>query len=649
MLKILIAVIFVVCLTACAEQTPEPATAPEEAVSEDTDLAAKASEFTEDMQVRADDFGPRDQMPGARLFGEHCASCHNGSVPKAPHLHWMEMMSPGNVLAAMNEGIMVVQAQGLSERERQDIAEYVTMKSARVSQTEGTPVACEGPAAEFDFKRQPAQVGWGHDTARYAGADIAGLTADDVPKLKLKWAFAYPGALRARSQPAVGMGAVFTGSQDGNVYAFDLETGCVRWTFNAGAEVRTGIVLTPGDQGRTPLAIFGNIVATLFAVNASTGELVWSAKIDDHPSATLTGTPALNGNQLFVPVSSLEVIPAANPQYECCTFRGKVVAVNVADGSEIWTHYTIPTPPVETGLTSAGTRVFAPSGAPTWTSPAVDRKRNVIYVGTGENYSSPADENSDAILAINMTTGERVWQRQSTSGDAWNVACMMVDNPNCPAEQGPDFDHGSSMILVDLPDGRQVLTVGHKNGTIFGLDPDNSGSVLWSTKVGRGSIQGGVHFGMAADGTTLYAPINDMNNTRNGDVLDPEAARPGVHALNAANGELLWSHVQQNVCPAEMEFCDPGISAPVSAVDGAVLAGHLDGFVRAYGRDDGSLLWEFDTNQPVAGVNGLKAQGGGMSGAGPTIVDGHVIINSGYGLYFHSPGNMLAVFSIDGK
>lgn len=647
MRKIFSILILAALLTACSEPSDVDSSAAD--AGADEDLAAKATEFTEDMQARADDFGPRDQMPGAQLFGQHCASCHNGTVAKAPHLHWLELMSPGNILAAMNDGIMSVQAEGLTERERQHIAEYVTMKSATAVRNEGEPKACEGASAEFDFQRPPAKVGWGHDTARFASADVAGLTVEDIPRLKLKWSFAYPGALRARSQPAVGMGAVYTGSQDGTVYAFDLETGCARWTFDAGAEVRTGVVLTQGEQGRPPLAIFGNIVATLFAVNAVTGELAWSVKIDDHPSATLTGTPALYNNQVFVPVSSLEVIPAANPNYECCTFRGKVVALNAANGSQNWTHYTIPTPPAETGRTSAGTRVFAPSGAPTWTSPAVDPRRNVIYVGTGENYSSPADENSDAILAIDMTTGERVWQVQSTSGDAWNVACMMVDNPNCPEERGPDFDHGSSMVMTNLPDGRQVLTVGHKNGTIYGLDPDNQGSILWSTRVGRGSIQGGVHFGMAAEGTTVYAPINDMNDTRNGDMLDPEAARPGVHALNAANGEVLWSHVQSDVCPEDNEFCDPGVSAPVSAVEGAVFAGHLDGFVRAYSSDDGSILWEYDTNQSVTGVNGIPAKGGGMSGAGPAIVDGFVIVNSGYGLYYHSPGNMLAVFSVDGK
>ncbi len=408
-------------------------------------------------------------------------------------------------------------------------------------------------------------------------------------------------------------------------------------------------MLTDGGDGGPPLAVFGDILAKLYALDARTGEPVWSFRVDDHPSATLTATPALMDGLLFVPVSSLEVIAAVDPAYECCTFRGKVLAIDAGSGTIAWEHFTIPDAPAPTGETSIGTRILSPSGAPIWSSPAVDKLRNRIYVGTGENYSSPADENSDAIIAIDIATGERAWQRQSTAGDAWNVACMMDANPNCPEENGPDFDHGSSMILVDLPDGGQVLTAGHKNGTVFGLDPDNAGAALWATKIGRGSIQGGVHFGMAADGTTVYAPINDMNNTYNGDVLDPDAARPGMHAIDASSGRILWSTVQKNVCPTDLQYCDPGISAAVSAVPGAVFAGHLDGFVRAYDRDTGAVLWEFDTKTPVVAVNGIEARGGGMSGSGPAIVDGHLIVNSGYGLYFHEPGNMLAVFSVDGR
>ena len=147
----------------------------------------------------------------------------------------------------------------------------------------------------------------------------------------------------------------------------------------------------------------------------------------------------------------------------------------------------------------------------------------------------------------------------------------------------------------------------------------------------------------------MYAPINDMNNTRNGNVLDPALARPGLHAIDANTGEVLWSHVQTNLCGDDRPLCDPGISAPVTAIPGAVVAGHLDGYLRFYAGDTGKVLWEFDTTDHFDTVNGVPASGGGMSGAGPTIAEGHLVSNSGYGLYFHEPGNILMVFSVDGK
>ncbi|MYK82346.1 MAG: PQQ-binding-like beta-propeller repeat protein [Gammaproteobacteria bacterium] len=292
-----------------------------------------------------------------------------------------------------------------------------------------------------------------------------------------------------------------------------------------------------------------------------------------------------------------------------------------------------------------GTAKFAPSGAPVWSSPTIDVRRNLLYVGTGENYSSPADENSDAILAIDLDTGERAWQRQSTAGDAWNVACMMADNPNCPEEDGPDFDHGSSILLAQVKSGKEVLAAGHKDGTVFILDPNNKGALLWTERLGRGSIQGGVHFGMAASGDAVYVPINDMNDTRNGDFLDPELARPGVSAIDLDEQAVIWQHVQQDRCGDDRPFCDPGVSAPLSVSDGVIYAGHLDGYLQAYDAESGEVLWSYDTTQEHEGTNGLIGRGGGMSGAGPTVAAGHLIVNSGYGLYFHEPGNLLLVFA----
>ncbi|MFM7274882.1 MAG: PQQ-binding-like beta-propeller repeat protein, partial [Gammaproteobacteria bacterium] len=463
----------------------------------------------------------------------------------------------------------------------------------------------------------------------------------ELPSLELQWAYAFPFATRARSQPAIGMGAVFVGGEDGRVQAFDLASGCLRWSFEAGAEVRTGVVL---GSGESPVLYFGDILARAYALDALSGKLLWSRRMDEHPSATLTGTPLLHGGRLFVPVSSLEVVPAANPAYPCCTFRGKLAALDAKTGEVVWEFHPIPEPPKSLGRASAGTERFGPSGAPVWVSPVVDTRRGVLYIGSGENYSSPADANSDAIFAVDLETGKRRWQRQTIAGDAWNVACMMADNPNCPAEKGPDFDHSSSILLIDLPDGRQMLVAGHKNGEVYALDPDREGELLWRLKIGRGSIQGGVHFGMAVEGSTLYVPINDMNDTRNGEFLDPAKARPGMHALDLRTGKLLWSRVQPDVCGEGRPVCDPGISAAVTAVPGAVIAGHLDGHVRAYAREDGKVLWDFDTTRSFPTVNGMPGRGGSMSGPGAAVGEGYVAINSGYGLYFHEPGNLLLVF-----
>lgn len=589
----------------------------------------------------------RDALPGAAIFADNCASCHNGDVPKAPHMQWLEMMTPATIVNALTNGVMTKQGNTLTDDQKLRVAEYIT----RQDLSKGLPIVkyapqCAGNAARFDRKSPPAKTGWGHDTKRFVPVSAGGVTAADLNSMELKWAYAFPNATKARSQPAIGYGATFVGSDDGTVYAFDLETGCARWTFKASAEIRTAVVLADGER---PMAYFGDLVGKLYGVDALTGKLVWSRRMDDHPSATLTGTPLFHDGRLFVPVSSLEVVPAADPKYPCCTFRGHLDAVDGKTGKLVWQHFAIPGPAKSNGKGANGSETFSPSGAPMWTSPTLDTKRGVIYAGSGENYSSPADENSDSIFAIDVKTGKRVWHRQTIKGDAWNVACMMKNNPNCPKESGPDFDHSSSMLLVDLPDGKQILVAAHKNGSVYGLDPDRQGRLLWETKVGRGSIQGGIHFGGAVDGTILFVPINDMNNTRNGQELDPKLAKPGMHAIDLRSGKLIWSKVQVNVCGAKRPFCDPGISAAVTAIPGAVLAGHMDGHMRAYASRDGKLLWDVDTAREYATVNGMKGRGGSMSGPGAAVGGGYVVFNSGYGLYYHEPGNLFLVYRKKGK
>ena len=585
--------------------------------------------------------------PGEPLFSQYCASCHLGQVPKAPHKMFLQMMAPDAIYSALDVGIMRSHAEKMNAAQKQQVATYLggdhPVSTLRAPQ-------CEGKAAAFDATRKPAASGWGitPENTRHIDAADAGLTAADLPRLELKWAFAFPNAQRARSQPAVAYGAVYIGSQDGTVYALDEETGCIRWTFRAPAEVRTAVIVEPpalaGKHDGSPLVYFGDLLARVYAVDAFTGRERWTYKADDHPNATITGSPSLHEGTLYVPVSSLEVTSAADPAYECCTFRGSVVALDARTGQSRWKAYTIPTPPKESGRTRVGTRVLAPSGAPVWNSPAIDARRGVLYVGTGENYSSPANDTSDALIAFRLADGAMVWHAQKTANDAWNVACMLPDNPNCPPENGPDVDFGASTILLRGARQGDLLLAGQKSGNVYGVDPEQRGKIVWRNKVGRGGIQGGVHFGMATDGERLFVPISDMQDEHDGRKHE-SPSRAGIYALDPRTGKELWASPANDAC-AGRQFCDPGISATITSMPGAVLAGHMDGRLRAYDAATGKVVWEVDTTQEWKTVSGEVAHGGSFGGgAGPMIVHGKVFAASGYGLYFHMPGNVLLVFA----
>jgi polyvinyl alcohol dehydrogenase (cytochrome) len=306
----------------------------------------------------------------------------------------------------------------------------------------------------------------------------------------------------------------------------------------------------------------------------------------------------------------------------------------------------VPQPPSPQGTTAVGTTILGPSGAPVWTTPTLDAKRGLLYHGSGENYSTPADDSSDSIFAVDLKTGQRRWQYQITSGDAWNATCTMVDHPNCPKERGPDFDLSASPLLIDLGDGHDVVVATSKSGLMTAVDPD-TGKFLWQTRVGRGAIQGGVHFGMAAEGTRVYVPVSDVRMDSSGATLaDP--GKPGMHAVDARTGRILWSTLHIDDCKGR-QYCDPGLSAAATAIPGLVFGGAMDGQLRAYDGATGKVLWSVDTMIPAKAVNGEFATGGSMSGPGPLVIDGHVIANSGYGFSYHMPGNALLVYSIDGK
>ncbi|MFM7066041.1 MAG: PQQ-binding-like beta-propeller repeat protein [Gammaproteobacteria bacterium] len=589
------------------------------------------------------------EVPAAELYKTRCAACHEGGVARAPHSLKFQMLGPETVLRALSGGVMAPMATGLSDADKRRLAEFLGGRALGGGGTQ-PPKVCAAAQSRFDLDRPARSTGWGVDAhnTRFVPPDMAGLKAADLPRLQLKWAFAFPGATRARSQPTIAGGAAFVGSQDGTVYALDLASGCVRWSFKADNEVRASPVVETwraGDTEAKPRVWFGDLDGNAYALEAFTGRLLWKVRVDTHPCLTITGSPRMAEGRLYVPMSSNEWAAAADPTYECCSFRGGVAALDAATGKRLWITYSIADTPQPTGeRNSAGAARIGPAGAPVWNSPTIDLQRRRLYVGTGEAYTSPAADTSDAVLALDLDTGKRLWHYQSISGDAWNLACFIGGGPNCPIENGPDLDIGASPILFRLPDGRDTLLVGQKSAHVFALDPD-TGALRWRIKEGRGGYAGGVHWGMATDATTLYAPNADtiFLGTEKGE------AKPGLFAIDPVDGRVKWFAPAPLVCREEQKpACDPGYSAPVTAIEGAVFAPGFDGHLRIHDIT-GKLVWSFDTAREFTTVSGEKARGGSIESAGAMVADGHVLVNSGYLFGGRMPGNVLLAFTVDGK
>jgi len=514
---------------------------------------------------------------------------------------------------------------------------------------------CTGDEAVFDPQAPVVASGWGFDPAntRSLTAEAAGFSAQDLPQLRLQWAFRFPLlANKARSQPAVTADTIFVGSQRGWIYALSRRSGCVRWKSFVGAEVRTAITLGTAQPDGERLLFFGDFFGHVQALNAATGERLWKVPVDAHRAATVTGTPALHEGKLYVPVSSYEVALAALPFYRCCTFRGSVIALDAASGKRLWQTYTTAPPQFQDERNALYVSRWGPSGAPIWSAPTIDAKRGRLYVGTGENYSLPTNELSDAILALDLQSGELLWSRQLTPNDAWNISCALPGQINCPKNPGKDLDFGASPILISGKDGRDVLVAGQKSGVVYGLEPDHNGDIRWHRRLGRGGALGGVHWGMAAQNGVVFVPISDYLNPIPGLITpepeDPSLPKmPGLYALDVATGELRWSTPAIAAPCASGQKCYPGLSAAVTALSAVIFAATLDGRIQAYDPTGGRLLWETPTAQPFTAVDGRVAHGGSIDSGGPVVAGLQVIVNSGYGLFGQAAGNVMLVYAAD--
>ncbi len=590
-----------------------------------------------------------DSVSGQAIYLKRCALCHENPGPRVPPRQSLQNLTSTRILRAMNSGAMMTVAYPLKRDEREAVAAYLGKAGPEPGPL--PDAFCKVRSVTLADSSSSNWNGWSpsSNNARFQSAEAAKLSVSQVRKLKLKWAFGFDGDISSYAQPAVLDGNVFVGSAAGMIYALSADSGCIHWNFQADAPVRAAMVTAPlasSNRIKSRALLFGDLTGTFYSLDALTGKLLWKKKVEDHEAALITGAAQVHHGVVYVPVASWEETRAINPEYPCCSFRGSVVALRIADGKQIWKTYTIAEIPHEVVKNKAGTMRMGPSGAGVWGTPSVDAKRNLLYIATGDNYSPPATQFSDSVLALDLASGKIVWSRQATPGDVFNSACVAgVNGPNCSEQDnGPDHDFGAATILIKDQRGRELVLAGQKSGVVYALDPDKKGEIVWQTRVGKGGITGGVQWGMASDGQNVYAATSDAffftkDNARH---IDPNAGG-GLTALRLTDGNKAWYDAPV-LCPKDQAGCSPAQSAAVSAVPGIVFSGSDDGHLRAYSTEDGKVLWDFNTIREYSTVNHVSARGGAMDGPGPVIANGMVFVNSGYARFGGAPGNVLLAF-----
>jgi polyvinyl alcohol dehydrogenase (cytochrome) len=535
---------------------------------------------------------------------------------------------------------MKYQGLALNGEERRAIAEYLTGRKLSGALSATIVGNCGRRPPLGDPTANPLWNGWGPtiENTHFQPAAQAGLSAEQVPRLHLKWTFGFPDTTSAWAQPTIAGGRLYVGSQNGTVYSLDAASGCIAWTFVARGGVRGSISIGRRATGRRAgyAAYFADQQGFVYAVDAAAGRLLWTRKVDDHPLVRLTGSPALYEDRLYVPTSSYEE-GGKPPGYACCTFRGSVVTLDAQTGDVVWRSYTIPEVPRLLRAYADGTELRGPAGGAIWSAPTVDVKRGALYVGVGNTYSGPLQATTDAVLALDLKSGKIRWTRQMAPATPDVFGCTPGD-VNCGDRPGPDFDFGASPVLATLPTGRQLIIAGQKSGVVYALDPDKQGQQVWRYRAGGGSGLGGIQWGIAADADRAYVPVAEIYSPTPG----------GLHAIDLATGTRAWyAPPEVPVCGKPGRACSGAQFSAVSAIAGIVFSPSNDGAVRAYATRDGAVVWQFDTNRDFTTVNGVRARGGSMNGPAPTVAGGRVYVSSGYGAFGLRPGNVLLAFGVD--
>jgi polyvinyl alcohol dehydrogenase (cytochrome) len=465
------------------------------------------------------------------------------------------------------------------------------------------------------------------------------ISPTNVGGLSTKWVFTTGGDVSAT--PTVDGDAVYFPDWGGNLFAVEKQSGRLIWSHKisdydgvAGAISR----VSPAIDGEQ--LIIGDIQssnkvhngANVISVDRKTGGRRWITQVDPHQAAIITGSPVVFDGVVYIGVSSTEETLALDPAYPCCSFRGSIVALDEKTGRMLWKTFDMP----ENGGQTGGY-----SGGAVWQPPAIDPKRGTLFIGTGNNYTAPADVEAcqiatptancaaaddffDTALALDLKTGQIKWAKRLQGFDTWTVACIVSTgtNPNCPVPSSPDFDLGGSgpNLLGN------IVGFGQKSGIFWALNPDD-GNIVWSTPVGPGASLGGIEWGTATDGQRIYVAISNSDHLPYTLVPSGQQITWGAwSALDVATGKIIW------------QVADPTANAidrgSVSVANGVLYAGSNSGQMYALDTKTGNILWNF-------------ASGGSVID-GPSIVDGTIYWGSGYREIQGTGNNKVFAFALAG-
>lgn len=290
----------------------------------------------------------------------------------------------------------------------------------------------------------------GHGPEMQHHASLSTINVDNVDQLGLAWWVEMPGVDGLVGNPLIKDGVIFQGGPSGQIFANDVKTGKLLWSYEDtadfshtslsgywGRRMNRGVALSDGK------AIITTGDCRLIAVDQKTGKKVWEAQsCDSTQMYGISAAPRVGAGLVFT----------GNACMDSGMTRGFVDALDVKTGKRRWRFYTVPgdpskkqdSPLYEMAAKTWGTNWYEKSHGcgSVWDAMTYDPKLNQLYIGVGG--PSPFDPSKRApdagdelftntIVAVDARTGEYKWHFKETPHDAWNydatVGVMIADLP----------------------------------------------------------------------------------------------------------------------------------------------------------------------------------------------------------------------------